>query len=60
MADKAWAKGQIAICTYCEYELSSWPYLRGKLKRLKLLSYDGNRPVLNKQGWDEYMLRLKN
>lgn len=57
MSDKPWAKGTVAICAYCEYELSSWSYLRQKLKKLKLLSHDGNRPVLDKSGWDTYMLK---
>lgn len=56
MTDKPWAKGPTAICEYCEYELSSWTYLRLLLKRLKLITYQGNRPVLDKRGWDAYML----
>lgn len=60
MTDKPWAKGPTAICEYCEYEVSSWgSYLRQKLKKLNLLSYDGNRPVLDKRGWDRYLLQKR-
>ncbi len=59
MTDKPWAKGTIAICEYCEYEISSWSYLRVKLVKLKLLTYDGNRPVLDKRGWDHHVLNNK-
>jgi len=57
VTDKPWAKGPTSICEYCEYEVSSWTYLREKLKALKLLSYDGNRPILDKRGWDRHLLK---
>jgi len=52
-------RGSHDICKYLGYSINSWKRLRAKLKRDKLLSYDGGTPVLNKQRFSEHSYNRK-
>jgi len=47
-------RGASDICMFLGYSVNSWKHLKKKLMKLKLLSYEDGRPVLNKKRYGEH------